>query len=65
MSLCTKFGYDMLRVDEKQAYFLFGGFAVSLISCHGQTVWNLKKLFDTCVQLGLKTISGSFSFMKI
>ena len=31
-----------------------------MIGCHGQTVLNFKKLFDTCVQLGLKTISGKF-----
>ena len=28
MSLCTKFGYDMLKRCWEQAYLLFGGFAV-------------------------------------
>ena len=30
MSLCSKFGYDILKSCWEQAYFLFGGFAVKV-----------------------------------
>jgi hypothetical protein len=36
------------------------GYSAGLIGCHGQTVLNLRKLFDTFVQLGLKIIYAKF-----
>ena len=60
MSVCSKFGYAMLKCCWEQAYFLFGCFAVKFDWLSRPNGFEYEKAVGHIFQLGLKIIYAKF-----